>query len=378
MTEKFAWIMSPDVKWEEKKDLITTGLESGIDHVLDLKDIKNIQKLGNIKVISEDENAEIFLVGIKGEGDGTLHLDADTDLNNSNDLEVARNFKKKGKKIVAYVEINSKKHEELARVLGKVVDYLILVGKDWTVIPLENIIADLQKEDVKIIAAVDTTEDAKLALETLEIGTDGVIFQPKSFKQIKEISKIIEEASQEEYELKEAIITNIKPVGSGDRVCIDTTSMLAPGEGMLIGSYSKAMFLVHSESLESEYVASRPFRVNAGPVQAYVMVPGNKTKYLSELETGDEVLAVDKDGATRTVIVGRIKIEKRPLILVEAEYDEIKIKSLLQNAETIRLVNNKNEAISVSDLQVGDKLKVFIDKGARHFGMSIEETIIEK
>lgn len=41
---------------------------------------------------------------------------------------------------------------------------------------------------------------------------------------------------------------------------------------MLIGSYSKSLFLVHSESLESEYVASRPFRVNAGPVQAYVMV----------------------------------------------------------------------------------------------------------
>ncbi|MBZ9571503.1 3-dehydroquinate synthase II [Methanobrevibacter sp. TMH8] len=378
MTEKFAWIMSPDVKWEEKKDLITTALESGIDYVLDLNDIENIKKLGNIKVINEEENADIFLVGIKGEGDGTLRLDKDTDLNNSKDLEVAKNFKNKGKKIVAYVEINSKKHEELARVLGKIVDYLILVGKEWTVIPLENIIADLQKEDVKIIAAIDSINDAKLALETLETGTDGVIFQPKNFEQIKEISKIIEEASQDEYELKEATVTNIKPVGSGDRVCIDTTSMLSPGEGMLIGSYSKAMFLVHSESLESEYVASRPFRVNAGPVQAYVMVPGNKTKYLSELETGDEVLAVDSNGESRTVIVGRVKIEKRPLILVEAESDGVKIKSLLQNAETIRLVNDKDEAVSVSDLQIGDKLKVFIDKGARHFGMSIEETIIEK
>jgi len=370
--------MTPPIKWEEKKELITTALESGIDCVLDLKNIDNIHKLGNIKVISEDENSDIFLVGIKGEGDGTLTIDKDTDLDNSNDLEIARNFKNKGKKVAAYVEISSKKHEELARMLGKVVDYLILVGKDWTVIPLENIIADLQKEDVKIIAAIDSPEDAKLAIETLEIGTDGVIFQGNTFKQIKEIAKIVDEASQEEYELKEAIVTNIKPVGSGDRVCIDTSSMLSKGEGMLIGSYSKAMFLVHSESLESEYVASRPFRVNAGPVQAYVMVPESKTKYLSELETGDEVLAVDKDGKTRTVIVGRVKIEKRPLILVEAEYDGIKIKSLLQNAETIRLVNENNEAISVSDLKIGDKLKVFIDKGARHFGMSIDETIIEK
>ena len=147
---------------------------------------------------------------------------------------------------------------------------------------------------------------------------------------------------------------------------------------MLVGSYSKSLFLVHSESLESEYVASRPFRVNAGPVQAYVMGPNNKTRYLSELETGDEVLVVDKEGKTRPVVVGRIKIEKRPLILVEAEYDGVKIKTLLQNAETIRLVNDLGEAVSVSDLKVGDKLKVFIDDNARHFGMAIDETIIEK
>lgn len=48
--------------------------------------------------------------------------------------------------------------------------------------------------------------------------------------------------------------------------------------------------------------------------------------------------------------------------MLEAEFDGIKIKSLLQNAETIRLVNDKNEAISVSDIQVGDKLKVSLIK----------------
>jgi 3-dehydroquinate synthase II len=138
------------------------------------------------------------------------------------------------------------------------------------------------------------------------------------------------------------------------------------------------MFLVHSESLESEYVASRPFRVNAGPVQAYVMVPGNKTRYLAELEAGDEVLIVNKDGTTRPTIVGRCKIEKRPLLLIEAEYEDIKIKSLLQNAETIRIVSNNGEAVSVSNLNQGDKVKVFIDENARHFGMAINETIIEK
>ena len=181
-----------------------------------------------------------------------------------------------------------------------------------------------------------------------------------------------------QYELKEATITNVKPLGSGDRVCVDTTSMMQPGEGMLIGSYSKALFLVHSESLESEYVASRPFRVNAGPVQAYVMVPGNKTRYLAELKAGDEVLIVNTEGETRTAYVGRSKIEKRPLLLVEAEYEGTIIRTLLQNAETIRIVDSDNNPISVAELKVGDKVKVYIETSARHFGIAIDETIIEQ
>jgi 3-dehydroquinate synthase II len=154
--------------------------------------------------------------------------------------------------------------------------------------------------------------------------------------------------------------------------------MMVPGEGMLVGSYSGGLFLVHSESLESEYVASRPFRVNAGPVQAYVMTPGGKTKYLSELETGDEVLVVDSKGRSRVAVVGRVKIEKRPLILVEAEYEDRRVRTLLQNAETIRLVNDKGEAVSVSEISEGDRVLVYFEDSARHFGMAITETIIEK
>jgi 3-dehydroquinate synthase II len=373
---KFAWIMAPGNKWEDKKGFITTGLESGMDHVLDLVELENIHKLGNITVISDQEDADIILVGKNGEGDGTLHLPLDLD--DSKDLAAANSFKRKGRVVAAYVEVTSKKHEELARSLGRVVDYLILVGSDWKIIPLENIIADLQKEDVKLVAAVDSYDETKLALETLEHGTEGILIQPKDFSDIKKIAELIEKIESEKYELQPATITRIEAVGSGDRVCVDTCSMMNLGEGMLIGSYSTGLFLVHSESLESEYVASRPFRVNAGPVQAYVMTPGNKTKYLSELETGDEVLVVDNTGKTKTSIVGRVKIEKRPLMLLEAECDGVKVRTLLQNAETIRLVNEDGDAISVSELKEGDKVMIYLDKGARHFGMSIEETIIEK
>lgn len=373
---KFAWIMAEDTKWNKKKGLITAALESGIDHVLDFSDVESIRKLGNITIISDGDDSDIVLVGKNGEGDGTLKIP--DNLSESKDLATISGLKRSGKAVAAYVEITSKKHEELASEIGKYADYLILVGRDWKVIPLENLIAKLQKEDVKLIAAVSDYEEAKLALETLEHGTDGVLLCTSDISEIKKVASLIEEIEAERYELKPATVTRIKAVGSGDRVCVDTCSMMKVGEGMLIGSYSKGLFLVHSESLESEYVESRPFRVNAGPVHAYVMTPNNKTKYLSEIETGDEVLVVDSEGNTKTAIVGRVKIEKRPLMLVEAEYEGIALRTLLQNAETIRLVGEDGTPISVADLKIGDKVMVYLEKSARHFGVAIEESIIEK
>ena len=376
MQNKFAWISTPDELWEDKKEMITTALESGIDHVLDLDDCENIKKLGNVKIIANHDDADIYLVGINGEGDGFIELK--DDFKDSIDILNAKKAKNKGKIVCAYIKILDKAHEQLAVKLGSIVDYIILVGMDWTIIPLENIIADLQKEDVKIITAVHDIDDVRVAFETLEHGTDGIIFEARDFNEIKKITQEVNKASQIKYELKTATVTNVKSLGSGDRVCIDTTDMMKPGEGMLIGSYSKSMFFVHSESLESEYVASRPFRVNAGPVQAYVMVPGNKTRYLSELVTGDEILIVNSEGESRTAYVGRSKIERRPLILIEAEYEGKIIRTLLQNAETIRIIDENNNPLSVADVKSGDKVKVYIESNARHFGIAIDETIIEQ
>ncbi|WP_296848218.1 3-dehydroquinate synthase II [uncultured Methanobrevibacter sp.] len=376
MQNKFAWIVTPDLPWDERKEMITTALESGINYVVDLEYSDKIRKLGNVNIVSNKADADIYIVGFNGEGDGSINLSEN--LADSKDLADAKKAKSEGKKVCAYIKITDKLHEQLAVKLGPIVDYIILVGTDWTVIPLENIIADLQKVDVGIIAAVADKDGAKLALETLEHGTDGVVFEANDFALIKEIAQEVDNASRTKYELKTATLTNVKPLGSGDRVCVDTTDMMKPGEGMLIGSYSKSMFLVHSESLESEYVASRPFRVNAGPVQAYVMVPGNKTRYLSELVAGDEVLIVNTEGETRTAYVGRSKIERRPLILIEAEYKGNTIRTLLQNAETIRIVDAENNPLSVADAKPGDKVKVYIEKSARHFGIAIDETIIEQ
>jgi 3-dehydroquinate synthase II len=76
--------------------------------------------------------------------------------------------------------------------------------------------------------------------------------------------------------------------------------------------------------------------------------------------------------------VGRLKIEKRPLMLVKAVIGDKEISSIVQNAETIRLTDPQGKALSVVSLVPGDKVLAAVEEGGRHFGIKIEETITEK
>lgn len=49
-------------------------------------------------------------------------------------------------------------------------------------------------------------------------------------------------------------------------------------------------------------------------VHSYLAAPGERTAYLSELQSGTEVLVIDPQGCQRTAVVGRIKVERRPLV----------------------------------------------------------------
>ena len=128
---------------------------------------------------------------------------------------------------------------------------------------------------------------------------------------------------------------------------MDTCDLMTQGEGMLVGSQSAGLFLVEAEVNENPYVASRPFSVNAGSVSMYTLGNLQTTRYLSEFKAGDEVIIVNREGKTRKANVGRIKIEIRPLILIEAQVEGKIIKTILQNAETIRVVTPKS--IQTSD-----------------------------
>jgi len=166
--------------------------------------------------------------------------------------------------------------------------------------------------------------------------------------------------------------------GLGDRVCVDTCASMGLGEGMLVGNSSQALFLVHSECVENPFVNTRPFRVNAGPVHAYIRLAGGGTKYLSEIKAGDEALVVNFEGKSYPTLVGRAKVERRPLVLIEAEERGQDISVILQNAETIRLTQPGGKAISLVDLKEKNEILVYREMTGRHFGAKIDETITER
>ncbi len=66
------------------------------------------------------------------------------------------------------------------------------------------------------------------------------------------------------------------------------------------------------------------------------------------------------------------------MILIKAEAEGELISLVMQNAETIRLVSPKGNAISITTLKPGDKVLGHIEKAGRHFGMQVDETLIEK
>eukprot|EP00250_Pteridium_aquilinum_P011233 c19928_g1_i2 orf=100-897(-) len=224
--------------------------------------------------------------------------------------------------------------------------------------------------------------------QSLEKGTDGIVLQTEDAGEVFELKAYFASRAKEKMVLSSAVVQRVEQIGMGDRVCVDLCSLLNPGEGLLVGSFARGLFLVHSECLKTNYVASRPFRVNAGPVHAYVARPGGRTSYLAELQSGMEVLVVDANGLQRSATVGRVKIENRPLVLVEAmlENDPSTTCSLLlQNAETVSLIHpptgmdaSMSLAIPVTSLKAGDKVLFSIQDKARHTGIAIKEFILEK
>lgn len=333
-----------------------------------------------------------FLLQLEEEGIKTVYLDPkklnakktklDTVYTSSTAnyivIEKDGSAKPKGKKIGRKFEVLSNKDiENILTVAKKGLDFVIVEVKDWKIIPLENIIAKLHKINTKIFAIANTPEEVRKMFSILEVGVDGVIFNTSSINEVREAMVYLGTRS---FDLRSAKIIEIKEVGDGERVCVDTASMLHKGEGMLIGSRSNFLFLVHNESVGSSFTSPRPFRVNAGAVHCYTLSPDGTTNYLSEVETGSEVLIINSKGKARRVTVGRSKIERRPMLMIKASIGDEIGGIIAQDAETIRFVKPNGQLVSVTHLKKGDAVMVHAKSAiGRHFGMEVsDEYILEK
>ncbi|NDV19381.1 3-dehydroquinate synthase II family protein [Pseudodesulfovibrio sp. JC047] len=314
------------------KHLVTLALESGVDAVMVEKDqVKTVQALGRVTVITPEDMPVVEL---------------------------------------------TEKADEATAIKGIRDGQNVVLKKGWEIIPVENILAQVET----LALECESLDRARLAAGILERGCDTVVVLPEGAADLKQIVSELK-LSQGTMDLQTAEITAIEPTGLGHRVCVDTISILKKGQGMLVGNSSAFSFLVHAETESNPYVAARPFRINAGAVHAYTQMPSDKTTYLDELKAGDEVLIVGADGATTISTVGRVKVEVRPMLLIKAaittDTGVTEGQVFLQNAETIRVVADTGEPISVVNLAIGDKIMVKTDEAGRHFGMRITEEIKE-
>lgn len=320
------------------------------------KDVENAEKTG-VKIAASSGESDINLL-------------------QTFDESKVNELKRMDKTVAVKVTIRGKRDEETAIQAAELSsDYIVIHCPDWKVIPLENLIAKTRGK-TKLLAEVSSVKEAKLALETLELGADGVVLKTSSPDELMETAVIVKKKSPK-VDLVIAKVVELKEIGSGARACVDTCDLMKAGEGILVGCQSHGLFLVQAEVHESPYVETRPFRVNAGPISLYTLSSPTRTRYLSELKAGDEVLIVDREGKIRSTNVARVKIELRPMVLIEAEYEGKRIKTIVQNAETIRFVT-PDDSKSVAELKTGDKVLVNVVEGGRHFGTLVkEETVIE-
>ena len=360
------WIkIDPSLPVEEKKKLIKKTVGFTSTFIVEPEDVEIARENGAETIVSTSDAGDILLV---------------------DSYEALLRAKGKGKKVCVFIFVKNKGDEkEITSAAEASAEYVIAACPDWKVIPLENLIAAIHGK-TRLMALASTIEEGRTALETLEIGVDGIVANLTDPEEIEKIYNIIREVktrtfeieSSERISLLSAEISEVKPLGSGARVCIDTCDLMKEGEGMLVGCQSSGLFLVEAEVHETPFVAPRPFRVNAGSIALYVLAPGGKTRYLSELKAGDEVLIVDREGRNRTANICRVKIEWRPLLLIEAKCQGRIVKTILQNAETIRVMTEKGSK-SVGELKPGDKVLVHLEEGGRHFGTLVkEERVIER
>jgi 3-amino-4-hydroxybenzoic acid synthase len=252
-------------------------------------------------------------------------------------------------------------------------DLTVLRFHDPTHIPLEIVLAAADGAPGSIITEVDGVDEASVHLTVLERGPDGVLLRPGGPGDATKLTEVLRRSSPD-LDLVTLTITGIRHCGSGERACVDTCSYLSPDEGILVGSRSRALMLCVSETHPLPYMPMRPFRVNAGAIMSYTLADPERTRYLCELQAGATVLAVRADGRTRPVTVGRVKIETRPLLAIDAVAPSgERVNLIVQDDWHVRVLGPGGVVHNSTELRPGDEVLGYLPGRERHVGYPIDE-----
>ncbi|GAA2777992.1 3-dehydroquinate synthase II [Saccharopolyspora taberi] len=277
-----------------------------------------------------------------------------------------------------FVEIIDAPTLELACQAARTEKWSVLLFRDPTKIPLEIVIAAAARSTGSIITIAEDVEEAEIIFGVLELGSDGVMMAPRKVGDATEL-RAASATQTPGLELVELEVTATAHVGMGERACVDTATHFAEDEGLLIGSHSKGMILCVSETHPLPYMPTRPFRVNAGAIHSYTLGQDDRTNYLSELHAGSKVMAVNTKGQTRMVTVGRVKIETRPLISIDAVApDGTTVNLILQDDWHVRVLGPGAVVLNSTELRPGDRVLGYLPSEDRHVGYPINEYCLEK
>jgi 3-amino-4-hydroxybenzoic acid synthase len=282
------------------------------------------------------------------------------------------------KEIGVLVEVRDQATLDLACRCAAETSWTVIDFRDPTKIPLEIVLAAADKAEGRVVTIVHDLEEAEIVLGVLERGSDGVLLAPRAVGDATELARLCR-VQTDPVTLEELVVTSITHVGLGDRVCVDTCSHLRMDEGILVGSYASGMILCCSETHPLPYMPTRPFRVNAGALHSYTLSPANRTRYLSELGSGSELLAVSTSGQTRRVVVGRAKMETRPLLRIAARASSgAAVDLVVQDDWHVRVLGPGAVVLNVTELRPGSVVLGSTLLDPRHVGYAVREFLLEK
>lgn len=277
-----------------------------------------------------------------------------------------------------FVEITDPQSLDLACEVARTDRWAVLQFHDPTKIPLEIVLAAADKSEGSIITEVADIEEAEIVFGVLEHGSDGVMLAPCSVGEATTLKAVADDRPAY-LQLVELEVTGIRRVGMGERACVDTCSHFRLDEGILVGSHSTGMILGCSETHPLPYMPTRPFRVNAGALHSYTLTEAGRTNYLSELRSGSRVLAVDSAGRSRMVTVGRVKIETRPMLAIDAVAPSgVPVNLIVQDDWHVRVLGPGGAVLNVTELTSCTRLLGYLPSEQRHVGYPIDEFCLEQ